>query len=258
MHKSLATLGEYTLATLNEVGRVSIFALNGIKNCFLPPFYFQEIFRQMMAVGFYSLPIVGLTAVFAGMVLALQTYVGFARFNGEGAVASVVVISITRELGPVFAGLMVAGRVSSSIAAELGSMRVSEQIDALITMRVNPFKFLVAPRIIAGVFMAPFLVLVADIIGVMGGFLVSTTLLDFSSGSYIAQTVQNMEMMDVISGLVKAAAFGFSVAIFGCYHGFYSDLGARGVGNATTSAVVSSCIGILVLNYLLTALFFGI
>jgi phospholipid/cholesterol/gamma-HCH transport system permease protein len=192
------------------------------------------------------------------MVLALQTYVGFTRFNAEGAVASVVVISITRELGPVFAGLMVAGRVSSSIAAEIGSMRVSEQIDALATLRVDPFKFLVAPRIIAGVLTVPFLTLIADIIGVMGGFLVSTTLLDFSTGSYISQTLQNMETIDVISGLVKAATFGFSIATFGCYHGFYSDLGARGVGNAATSAVVSSCIGILVLNYLLTALFFGI
>ncbi|MDR2646346.1 MAG: ABC transporter permease [Holosporaceae bacterium] len=257
MHRSLATLGEYTLATLNEIGRVSLFATNGIRSCFIPPFYFREIFRQLMVVGFYSLPIVGLTAVFAGMVLALQTYVGFTRFNAESAVASVVVISITRELGPVFAGLMVAGRVSSSIAAEIGSMRVSEQIDALLTLRVNPFKFLVAPRIIAGALMLPFLVLIADVIGVMGGFLVSTTTLDFSAGSYISQTVQNVEAMDVISGLVKASTFGLSVAIFGCYHGFYSNLGARGVGSATTSAVVSSCIGILVLNYLLTALFFG-
>jgi phospholipid/cholesterol/gamma-HCH transport system permease protein len=254
----LATLGEYALATLSEIGRVSIFSATGVSNCFAPPFYFREIFRQIIAVGFYSLPIVGLTAVFAGMVLALQTYVGFTRFNAEGAVASVVVISITRELGPVFAGLMVAGRVSSSIAAEIGSMRVSEQIDALTTLRVDPFKFLVAPRIMAAVLTVPFLTLIADIIGVMGGFLVSTTLLDFSSGSYISQTLQNMMAIDVISGLVKAAFFGFSIATFGCYHGFYSDLGARGVGNATTSAVVSSCIGILVLNYLLTALFFGI
>ncbi|MDR2158193.1 MAG: ABC transporter permease [Holosporaceae bacterium] len=258
MYNPLATLGKYTVSTLDEMGRIFLFALKGVKSCLLPPFYFREIFRQMTTFGFYSLPIVGLTAVFAGMVLALQTYVGFTRFNAEGAIASVVVISITRELGPVFAGLMVAGRVSSSIAAEIGSMRVSEQIDALMTMGVDPFKFLVAPRILSGILTAPFLVLIADIIGVMGGFLVSTTLLDFSTGSYISQTIQNMEAIDVISGLVKAAAFGFSVAIFGCYHGFYSDLGARGVGNATTSAVVSSCIGILILNYLLTALFFGI
>ncbi|MDR0677325.1 MAG: ABC transporter permease [Holosporaceae bacterium] len=258
MANPLSTLGKYTLNVLSEIGNVSIFAATGVRHCFLPTFYWREILRQIMIVGFYSLPIVGLTAIFAGMVLALQTYVGFTRFNAEGAVASVVVISITRELGPVFAGLMVAGRVSSSIAAEIGSMKVSEQIDALLTLQVNPFKFLVVPRIIAGVLMVPFLVLIADIIGVMGGFIVSTTLLDFSVGSYIAQTIQNMETIDVISGLVKASVFGFCVAVFGCYNGFYSNLGAKGVGDATTGAVVSSCIGILIFNYLLTALFFGI
>jgi phospholipid/cholesterol/gamma-HCH transport system permease protein len=258
MFKLVAVLGKYTLTTLQEIGLAFIFIIKGVKGCFMPPFFFKEIIRQMIAIGFYSLPIVGLTAIFAGMVLALQMYVGFTRFNAENAIASVVVISITRELGPVFAGLMVAGRMSSSIAAEIGSMRVSEQIDTLITLRVDPYKFLVAPRIIGGVITLPLLVLVADIIGVMGGFIVSTTLLDFSAKAYIMQTARNMELMDIVSGLAKAAAFGFSLASFGCYHGFYSDLGARGVGNATTNAVVTSCISILILNYLLTALFFGI
>jgi phospholipid/cholesterol/gamma-HCH transport system permease protein len=257
MFGPLATLGRYTVATLAETGHVFLFSLRGIRSCCIPPFYLREILRQMVVIGFYSVPIVGLTAIFAGMVLALQTHVGFTRFAAEGAVASVVVISITRELGPVFAGLMVAGRVSSSVAAEIGSMRVSEQIDALITMRVDPYKFLIAPRIIAGVLTVPLLVLVADVIGVMGGFLVSTTVLNFSTGAYISQTVRAMEAMDVISGLVKAAAFGFCITTLGCYHGFHSDLGARGVGNATTAAVVFSCIAILVFNYLLTALFFG-
>lgn len=254
---SITTLGEYTLATLREIGKTSIFMFKGIKSCFCPPFFFKEILKQAKEVGFYSLPIVGLTAIFAGMVLALQMYIGFTRFDAEGAIATVVVISITRELGPVFAGLMVSGRMSSAIAAEIGSMRVTDQIDALETLGVDPYKFLVAPRIIAGVIMVPFLVLIADIIGVFGGFLVSTTLLEFSSGAYITQTVQNLEAIDVISGLCKASVFGFSMAAFGCYHGFFSDLGAKGVGNATTNAVVSSCIGVLVLNYVLTALFFG-
>lgn len=254
---SITTLGEYTLATLREIGKTSIFMFKGIKSCFCPPFFFKEILKQAKEVGFYSLPIVGLTAIFAGMVLALQMYIGFTRFDAEGAIATVVVISITRELGPVFAGLMVSGRMSSAIAAEIGSMRVTDQIDALETLGVDPYKFLVAPRIIAGVIMVPFLVLIADIIGVFGGFLVSTTLLEFSSGAYITQTVQNLEAIDVISGLYKASVFGFSMAAFGCYHGFFSDLGAKGVGNATTNAVVSSCIGVLVLNYVLTALFFG-
>lgn len=254
----ITTLGGYTVSMLVEIGKVFLFAAKSVKSCFSIPFYYKELIKQLINVGFYSLPIVGLTAVFAGMVLALQTYVGFTRFNAEGAVASVVVISLTRELGPVFAGLMVAGRMSSSIAAEIGSMRVSEQIDALLTLRVDPFKFLVAPRVIACVLMLPVLVLIADIIGVLGGFIVSITLLEFPAGGYITQTVNNLKFIDVFSGLVKASTFGFSIACFGCYNGFFSDLGAKGVGNATTNAVVSSCIGILVLNYLLTALFFGI
>lgn len=254
----ITTLGHYTLETLRELGRISIFAARGFGCCFSAPFFFREIFRQIMAIGFYSLPIVGLTAFFAGVVIALQTYVGFTRLNAEGAVATVVLITITRELGPVFAGLMVAGRVSSSIAAELGSMKVSEQIDALMTLRVDPFKFLVAPRLIAGTVMLPILVLICDIIGIMGGFLISVTRLEFSVGSYITQTMHNFVMMDLVSGLVKAAFFGFTLVVFGCYYGFNSELGARGVGNATTNAVVFSCICIFILNSLLTALFFGI
>jgi phospholipid/cholesterol/gamma-HCH transport system permease protein len=252
------SLGAYTLSALQEMGRVAIFTAKGVNSCFVPPFYFSSILRQIIVIGFYSLPIVGLTAVFAGMVLAMQMHVGFTRFNAEGSIASVVVISMTRELGPVFAGLMVAGRMSSSIAAELGSMRVSEQIDALVTLHVNPFKFLVAPRIIAGVLTLPLLVFVADVVGVLGGMIVSTTLLNFSVGSYVAQTVNSLELMDVLSGLAKAAAFGFSISCFGCYHGFNSELGARGVGESATTAVVSSCICILAMNYLLTAVFFGI
>ena len=257
MMDMLATLGKYSLATVQEIGRISMFSAKGFKSCFSSPFYLKEIRRHMIVVGFYSLPIVALTALFAGMIIALQTYVGFTRFNAEGAVATVVVICIARELGPVFAGLMVTGRVSSAIAAEIGSMKVSDQIDALTTLGVDPFKFLVAPRMIAGMLMVPFLVLIADIIGVMGGFLISTSVLDFSAGSYINQTVQNLEAIDVISGLVKASFFGFCMSAFGCYHGFYSDVGAKGVGNATTSAVVASWIGVLALDYLLTAVFFG-
>lgn len=254
----LAKVGRYSLAVLQEFGRNFIFSANAVVNCFTPPFFLKEWVKQFIAIGFYCLPIVGLTAIFAGMVLALQTYIGCSRFNAESAVASVVVVGLTRELGPLLAGLMVTGRMSSSIAAEIGSMRVTDQIDALYMLRVNPFKFLVVPRIVAGVTMLPFLVLIADIVGVMGGFIVATTVLDFSAGSYINQSIHSMEMIDVISGLVKASVFGFTLTAFGCYEGFYSDLGARGVGNATTNAVVSSSICILVLNYLLTALFFGI
>lgn len=252
----VADIGRYFIAIFRQIGKICAFASTGLFHCFCPPFFFREIFRQLISVGFFCLPVVGLTAIFTGMVLALQTYTGFARFAGEGAVATVVVISITRELGPVMAGLMVAARISSSIAAELGSMRVSEQIDALKTFNVNPFKFLIVPRLLACVIAVPFLVLVADIIGVFGGYFVGTTLLNFSSGTYIDQTIANMAAIDVISGLVKAAAFGFAISLLGCYNGFYSSKGARGVGEATTNAVGFACICILILNYLLTAFFF--
>jgi phospholipid/cholesterol/gamma-HCH transport system permease protein len=191
------------------------------------------------------------------MVLALQSFTGFARFQAEGAVATVVVLSITRELGPVLAGLMVAGRIGASMAAEIGTMRVTEQVDALSTLATNPCKYLVVPRLIAGLTMLPLLVLVADIIGVFGGFLISVYRLDFNAAAYISRTWEFLEPMDVISGLVKAGMFGFVIALMGCYHGYQSRGGAQGVGAATTNAVVSSSILILVFNYLITGLFFS-
>jgi len=198
-----------------------------------------------------------MTALFTGMVLALQSYTGFTRFNAEGAIAGVVVLSITRELSPVLAGLMVAGRVGASIAAEIGTMRVTEQIDALRTLSVNPFKYLISPRILAATFMLPILVFIGDIIGVYGGYVVSIHSLGFSSATYLTQTWDIITQMDVVSGLWKAAVFGFIVSIMGCYHGFNSARGAQGVGAATTNAVVSSSILILIFNYLLTQIFFS-
>jgi phospholipid/cholesterol/gamma-HCH transport system permease protein len=190
-------------------------------------------------------------------VLALQSFTGFARFSAEGAVASVVVLSMTRELGPVLAGLMVAGRVGAAIAAEIGTMRVTEQIDALTTLATNPFKYLMAPRLIAGTLMLPILVLIGDVIGVFGGYIVSIYKLGFNSATYIKSTWQFLEFEDVYSGLVKAAVFGFIVTMMGCYNGFNSRGGAQGVGAATTNAVVSASILILTFNYIITELFFG-
>jgi len=212
----------------------------------------------MIDIGYYSLPVVGLTAIFSGMVLALQSYTGFARFNAESAIANVVVLSMTRELGPVLAGLMVAGRIGASMAAEIGTMRVTEQIDALTTLSTNPFKYLIAPRLIAGLLMLPLLVLVADIIGVFGGYLVGVFKLGFNPNVYISNTIDFLEPMDVISGLVKAAVFGFIIALMGCYNGYYSRGGAQGVGSATTNAVVSASILILTFNYIITELFFSV
>jgi len=253
----LALIGHTFLEFLAVVGQLARFAIRGVRSCFLPPFYLRQTLKQFIDIGYYSLPVVGLTTLFTGMVLALQSHTGFSRFDAESAIPTVVVLSITRELGPVMAGLMVAGRIGASIAAELGTMRVTEQIDALSTLSTNPFKYLIAPRVIAGTLMLPLLVLVGDVIGVFGGFLVCVYDLRFNAANYISQTWQYLEHRDVTSGLWKAAAFGFIITLMGCYHGFNSKGGAQGVGKATTNAVVSASILILVVNYLLTGIFFA-
>ncbi len=249
--------GRACINFLTATGRLVIFAGVAVSHIVRPPFYSRLVLRQIIEIGFYSLPVVGLTAIFTGMVLALQSYTGFARFNAESAVATVVVLSITRELAPVLAGLMIAGRIGAAMAAEIGTMRVTEQIDALSTLSTNPYKYLVAPRLVAGVVMLPCCVLVADIIGVFGGYLVSVYKLGFNANMYIKNTVQFLEFIDVFSGLVKAAVFGFLISLMGCYHGYHSKGGAQGVGSATTNAVVSASVLILGCNYLITEAFFS-
>lgn len=253
----LATIGRIFLAFLQAMGRIAMFTGVAVSHCLRPPWYPSLIGRQMLDIGYFSLPVVGLTALFTGMVLALQSYTGFARFSAEGAVATVVVLSVTRELGPVIAGLMVAGRIGASMAAEIGTMRVTEQIDALSTLSTNPFKYLVAPRLIAGLTMLPLLVIVADIIGVFGGYLVGVYKLNFNPAAYLKRTFDYLEFMDVFSGLVKAATFGFLISLMGCFHGYHSEGGAQGVGRATTNAVVSASILILIFNYGITEVFFA-
>ena len=253
----LAAIGRTFLAFLSAGGRTVIFAVLGLFHCVAPPWYPRLIVRQMLDIGYYSLPVVGLTAIFTGMVLALQSYTGFSRFEAESAIAGIVALSITRELGPVLAGLMVAGRVGAAIAAEIGTMRVTEQIDALATLSTNPFKYLVAPRMIAATLTLPVLVLIADVIGVMGGYVVSIHKLGFNPTVYLPNTFDILETMDVVSGLVKAAVFGFLIALMGCYHGYHSRRGAQGVGQATTYAVVSGSILILTFNYVVTEIFFA-
>lgn len=254
----LARIGRVTLALITAIGRLTIFTGRAISEGIRPPYYFGQIGRMMVEIGYYSLPVIGLTAIFTGGVLALQSYSGFSRFSAESSIPIVVVLSITRELGPVLAGLMVAGRIGAAFAAEIGTMRVTEQIDALVTLSTNPNKYLVFPRILAGTLMLPCLVLIAMIIGVMGGYMVSVHKLGFSAGPYLDNTWSFLETYDVISGLTKAAVFGFIVALMGCYHGYHSGRGAQGVGTATTNAVVTASILILLSNYLLTELFFAI
>jgi len=205
----LAPVGRVLIQFLVTTGRLVVFALTAVSHCLRPPLYGGLIGRQIIQIGYFSLPVAGLTATFTGMALALPSYTGFARFNAESAIAGIVVLSMTRELGPVLVGLMVAGRVGAAIAAEVGTMRVTEQIDALTTLSTNPYKYLIAPRLIAGVVTLPILVVVADVIGVFGGYLVSVYSLDFNAANYLKMTWEFLKPFDAISGIVKAGVFGF-------------------------------------------------
>ena len=241
-----------------SIGKIVDFLLECLKYSITDKFYFDIFCKQFVKIGFNSLPVVGLTSIFTGMVLALQSYTGFSRFSAESAIPNVVVLSITRELAPVLAGLMVAGRSGAAIAAEIGTMKVTEQIDALKTLSTNPFNYLIVPRIIAGIISLPILVFIGDIIGVMGGFLICTNLLNFNPTVYLQNTFNFVQFIDVFSGLVKASVFGFIITFMGCYHGFNASGGAQGVGHSTTYSVVSSSILILLMNYIITSIFFTI
>src|ERR1700748_1822982 len=251
-----ANTGRATLVVLAHIGRLALFTARALAALVSPPIYFRLILSQMLRIGYYALPVVGLTGFFTGGVLALQIYLGGNRFGAEAIVPQVVVLGITRELGPVIAGLMIAGRVAAAIAAEIGTMRVTEQIDALTTLATNPVKYLVVPRLVAAIVSMPVLVGIADAIGVFGGYVVSTQSLGFTGSIYLKNTVDFATRQDVSSGLIKAAVFGFIIALLGCYHGFNSKGGAQGVGAATTAAVVVASILILAANYLMTSLLF--
>ena len=253
--KPVRTIGRSTLGALRMVGGVGVFALRGVVSVFTPPWFTSQFLRQLVAIGFFSLPVVGLTAIFTGAALGLNIYTGGGRFNAEQVMPQIVALGITRELGPVLAALMLAGRVSAAIAAEIGAMRATEQIDAMRTLSTDPFRYLVAPRLLAATLVLPLLTLIADIIGVAGGWLVAVRILDFNSSVYIRNTANFLQLWDVGSGLIKAAVFGFIVALMGCYHGYNAKGGARGVGRATTHAVVSSAILIFASDYFLTTLF---
>ncbi len=250
-------VGRSTLGLLRTAGSVAIFAGRGVSATFSAPWFGGQFLRQTVAIGYLSLPVVGLTAVFTGAALALNIYTGGGRFNAEQIMPQIVALGITRELGPVLAALMLAGRVSAAIAAEIGAMRATEQIDALQTLSTDPFRYLVAPRLLAAVLTLPLLTAVADIIGISGGFLVATSTLNFSGPLYVQNTWNFLTSWDITSGLIKASVFGFIVALMGAYHGYNASGGARGVGRATTHAVVSAAILIFAADYILTSLFSG-
>lgn len=253
----VAAVGRVALAFAEQTGRLTLFIGAAVGGVLRSPIYWRLIAQQMARIGYFSLPVVGLTAFFTGGVLALQIYIGASRYGAEAFVPVVVLVGITRELGPVISGLMVAGRVAAAIAAELGTMRVTEQIDALTTLSTNPIKYLVVPRLLAAIITMPILVGIADSIGVLGGYVASTQSLGFNGAIYLSNTIEALAWNDISSGLIKAAVFGFIIALLGCYNGFNSKGGAQGVGEATTSAVVSSSILILAANYILTNILFA-
>lgn len=253
----LAHLGRAVLGFLAVTGRVALFAFEGISHIFRPPFYFREFLTALMQIGWLSLPVVGLTAFFTGGALALQIFAGGARFSAEAVVPQIVAIGMVRELGPVLVGLMIAARVTSSIAAEIATMKVTEQIDALVTLSTHPMKYLTAPRVLAALIVVPLLVGVGDLIGIYGGYIVGTQQLGFNAASYIKNTVDFLEPADIISSMVKGCAFGGIAATMGCYFGMQSGRGAQGVGQATKASVQAAAVLILAANFLLTSVFFA-
>jgi phospholipid/cholesterol/gamma-HCH transport system permease protein len=223
---------------------------------FRPPFEGREWLRQMVRVGVDSIPVVFLTTMFTGMVMALQTYNGFHRVHAENFVGSVVALAMLRELSPVLVALMVTGRVGSSMAAEIGTMRVTEQLDALQALATDPVQYLFVPRVIAGIVMLPLLTILGDALGVGGGYLVGVKMMGANPVVYEQNTYQFLQMNDVWSGLIKAAVFGLILTLTGCVRGYYTSGGAEGVGRATTAAVVSASLIVLLSDFFLTKLLF--
>ena len=252
-----ASIGRLLLGALAAVGRVAIFGFTTIAHAVRPPYYPARLVEQLMQIGWFSLPVVGMTAIFSGAALAQQTFTAGSRFNATSTVPAIVVLGMVRELGPVLVGLMVAGRVSSAMAAELGTMRVTEQLDALSTLRTDPYRYLIAPRLIAALIALPAMVLAANAIGIFGGYFVAVYKLDFNAIGYLEVTRQFLTATDLQMALVKSAFFGFFIALMGCYHGFRAQGGAAGVGRATTDAVVSAFIMILLSNMIITLMAFG-
>ncbi|KAA9005604.1 MlaE family ABC transporter permease [Histidinibacterium aquaticum] len=257
MLRAVAGLGRLTLSLVAEIGRMLIFTLEVLSHLVRPPFYPREFGQAVLAVGWQSLPVVGLTALFTGGALALQIYAGGARFSAEELVPQIVAVGMVRELGPVLVGLMIAARVTSSIAAEIATMKVTEQIDALVTLSTHPMKYLTLPRVLAAMLTVPVLVAVGDVIGIFGGYVVGTWRLGFNPAGYLKNTVDFLETLDIVSSLAKGAAFGLLAALAGCYFGMRSSRGAQGVGRATKSAVVAASVLILAANFILTEVFFS-
>ncbi|OPZ58451.1 MAG: putative phospholipid ABC transporter permease protein MlaE [Deltaproteobacteria bacterium ADurb.Bin510] len=253
---AVSRLGKMTLSFVEEVGNFGLFFYRTATWFTRRPLYVRELVKQMNFIGVGSATVVLLTGLFTGMVLALQMEYGFGLFGAEALVGSTATLGLLRELGPVLAALMVTARAGSAITAELGTMRVTEQIDALTVMGVNPYKYLVVPRVLAGVIMTPLLTVAFDAIGMIGTYLVGVHLLMIDEGLFTSKIVMYVDYTDLFNGLIKSAFFGLILASVGCYKGFSTTGGAEGVGRATTYSVVISAVSILIADYVLTAIMF--
>lgn len=248
----IEAIGSYVIHVCYCVGSFSLFLIEALRVACTTRPKFHKIFDQMYRIGVQSFSITVLTGSFVGMVFALQSYIGFARFGGEQFIGLVVALGVIRELGPLMTGLMVTGRAGSAIAAEIATMHVTEQIDALRSLRINVFQYLIVPRIVAGTIIFPFLTLFAMICGIVGGYLICVYVLMLSAEDYLNSISTFVELSDITGGLIKATVFGFILTLVGTYKGYNTDQGARGVGLATTQSVVISSIMILISNYFLT------
>jgi phospholipid/cholesterol/gamma-HCH transport system permease protein len=242
-------IGSLFLGLLREMGKMFLFLLNAVAMIFRPPFKFKALLRQMRFFGNKSLLVILLTGSFTGMVLALQLYYILRKFGSEALLGPGIALSLIRELGPVLSALMVTGRAGSALTAEIGMMRISEQIDALTTMALNPIRYLIVPNIVAALITFPLITAIFDVIGIYGGYLVGVKVLGISGGTYFSLMEDYVEMKDIMVGLYKSISFGLIVSWISCYKGFHTGYGAAGVSKSTTEAVVLSSILILVWDY---------
>ncbi len=253
---TVENIGRMTISFLEELGAFILFFMEALTHLVRPPVFVMQLFKQMEFIGIRSTPVVMLTGIFTGMVSALQTHHGFSLFGAESLVGSTTALGLLRELGPVLGALMVTARAGSAMTAEIGIMRVTQQIDALVVMGVNPFKYLIIPRVVATIVMMPMLTLVFDAIGMIGSYIVGTIILDIDKGVFMARIVEYVGYEDLFSGLIKGCFFGAILSVVGCYKGYSTSGGAEGVGHAATQSVVISSVSILIADYILTAIMF--
>ena len=253
----IAALGRFALEAVSELGRIALFFYKGFILIFSLPLQLTKIKQQVYFIGMKSMFVICLTGAFTGMVLGIQGYYALVKYGSAGALGSAVALSLVREMGPVLTAIMVIARAGSAMAAEIGIMRISEQIDALETMDINPIRFLLSPRIAAGFISFPLLTALFDVVGIFGGYLTGSVLLGINPGIYFSRVESSVIMSDVIGGFIKSIVFAVVVVTICCYQGYYThtraEFGAKGVSLSTTSAVVLSCVVVLITDYVLTS-----